>query len=103
MQEGKGGTVERWEVITEVGLRAKVNGWGLSAKYALYAAQERFREEGPDAFELDAPSLTGDPTWDQLSKTYVAELWIQVERTWLWVELEILPNRTVIFRRGRLE
>ena len=95
--------MERWEVITEVGLRAKVNRWGLQAKHALFAVQERFREEGPDAFELDAPSLTGDPSWDQLSKARMAELWIQVEHTWLWVELEILPNMTVIFRRGRLE
>lgn len=95
--------MERWEVITEVGLRSKVNGWGLQAKYALFAAQERFREEGPDAFELDAPYLTGDPSWDQLSKACLTDLWIQVEHTWLWVELEILPNMTVIFRRGRLE
>lgn len=81
----------------------RVAEWGIEARRALFAAQDRIREVGPDAFELHAPYMAGVPRWDQLSAKCVADLMIQVGSTWLWVELEILPGKTVIFRRGRLE
>jgi hypothetical protein len=93
----------RWTVITEIPLISEIRSRGRDAERRLFAVQELAREEGPDAFGLHAPYLAGVPSWDQLSAPCTPDLFIEVGGRMLWVELEILPGRTIIFRRGRLE
>jgi hypothetical protein len=93
----------RWSVITEIPLISEVRSRGREAERALFAEQELCREEGPDALGLDAPYLAGVPSWDQLRMPCAPDLFIELAGRMLWVELEILPERTIIFRRGRLE
>lgn len=95
--------VDRWNVITELPLLSEVRSRGKVAQNALFAIQEVFREDGPDAFGLHAPYLANSPTWDDLSMPCTPDLFIELGGRRVWIELEIRPGRTIVFRRGRLE
>lgn len=93
----------RWTVITEIGLVAEARKRGRQAQRELFAVQELFREEGPDAFHLDPAELAGAEDWERLETACRPDLFIEVGGRRLWIELEIRPGRTILFRRGRLD
>lgn len=91
-----------WKVITEVCLIKQVQGWGRSAQRKLFAIQELFAEEGPEAFELHAEAFTEGQSWDQLNEPCPLEFF--VHRAPLCAcRTGILPGRTIVFRRAKRE
>jgi hypothetical protein len=93
----------RWTVITEIQLIAEVRGRGLQEERELFAVQRLLRQEGPDALRLDSAHLAGAPSWEQIETDCRPDLFIDLGARRLWIELEIRPGRTIVFRRGRLE
>lgn len=93
----------RWTVITELPLLSHVRERGMQAELELRALQDRLRQAGPDAVGLDATFLTGAPAWEQIEATCRPDLFIESGGRRFWVELEIRPGCTIVFRRGRLE
>ncbi|HYD37458.1 MAG TPA: hypothetical protein VEA60_07585 [Allosphingosinicella sp.] len=92
-----------WTVITEIALVSEARARDGQAERELVAVQRLIREEGPGGFGLDAGDLAGAPSWDRVETACRPDLFIEVGGRRLWVELEIRPGRTIVFRRGRLE
>ena len=93
----------QWTVITEIRLIAEARARGLRAERQLLAVQRLLRQEGPDALRLDSAHLAGAPSWEQIEGACRPDLFIELGGRRLWVELEIRPGCTIVFRRGRLE
>lgn len=94
---------EPWQVIFEIPLINQADRYGRDARRQLFAIRERFREEGPAAFSLDPQELAGVRSWDELEQPCALDFWIRLRNSWWLIELGILPGRTIIFRRVRLE
>lgn len=92
-----------WTVITEIPLVSEVRARGRHAERELAAVQRLFREDGPDAFGLDAGQLAGAVSWDRIETNCRPDLFVEIGGRRLWVELEIRPGSTIVFRRGRFE
>lgn len=90
-----------WTVVTEVALMAQVETWHKGARRELFAVQDLFREEGPEAFSLHAEAFAEVESWDNLEDPCVLEFFVQMGRRHLHIELEIRPRRTIVFRRVR--
>jgi hypothetical protein len=90
-----------WAVVTEVTLIAQLESWHKDAKLELFAVQQLFREEGPDAFSLTAAAFTERTSWEELEEPCWLEFFVQIRGRFLRIELEIRPGRTVVFRRAR--
>lgn len=93
----------RWTVITELSLLAHVRVRGGQAELELRALQDQLRQEGPDALGLDSAFLSGAPAWERMESVCRPDLFVELGGRLLWIELEIRPGRTIVFRRGRLE
>ena len=95
--------MRRWTVITELPLLSEVRARGLQAERELIAVQRLCRQEGPDALWLDSAHLAEASSWEQIETACRPDLFIEIGGRRLWVELEIRPGCTIVFRRGRLE
>jgi hypothetical protein len=94
---------EPWQVIFEVPLIRQADQYGRDRRRQLYAIQARFQEEGPAAYSLDPLEWAGVASWEQLAEPCVLDFWVPVRNSWWLIELDILPGRTIVFRRVRLE
>jgi hypothetical protein len=90
-----------WTVVTEVALMAQLETWDKGARRELFAVQDLFREEGPEAFSLRAGAFADTESWDDLEDPCFLEFFVQMGRRYLYIELEIRPRRTIVFRRVR--
>jgi hypothetical protein len=90
-----------WTVVTEVALVAQLETWHKNARRELFAVQELFREEGPEAFDLYAGAFAEQESWDSIDAPCRLEFFIQMRRRYLCIALEIRSGRTIIFRRIR--
>ena len=90
-------------VITEIPLISEIRCRRRQAERELFAVQELFRKEGPNAFGLDATCLASTAAWEEIETMCRPDLFIEVGGRRWWIELEIRPGRTIVFRRGRLE
>lgn len=90
-----------WTVVTETLLIKQADEWSRDARHQLFAIQDRFREEGPDAFALDAAQLADAPSWDELDEPCTIDFFVELRKRLWRIELDILPGRTVVFRHGR--
>jgi hypothetical protein len=90
-----------WTVVTEVALMAQLETWHKNARRELFAVQDLFRQEGPEAFSLYPEAFAGSDDWDALEESCRLEFFVQMELRYLRIELEIRPGRTIIFRRVR--
>jgi len=90
-----------WTVVTEVALMALLETWHKEARRELFAVQDLFRREGPEAFSLHAQAFAGSQDWDELEESCRLEFFVQLGLRYLRIELEIRPGRTIIFRRVR--
>jgi hypothetical protein len=93
----------QWKVITETSLIQQLRAWGEDAQRELFAVQELFREEGPAVFELYANAFTDEPSWDRLREPCPLAFFVQIGKSYLDLELEILPGGTIVFRHARRE
>jgi hypothetical protein len=90
-----------WTVVTEVALLAQLETWHKGARRELFAVQELFREEGPEAFGLYAGTFADQESWDRLDVPCRLEFFVQMGPRYLRIALEICPGRTIIFRTIR--
>ena len=90
-----------WNVVMEIPLIAEVENWDRAEQRELFAIQELFREEGPEAFELYAEAFSDSASWDALAAPCPLEFVVQIGKRWIDLRLDILPGRAVLFRQAR--
>jgi hypothetical protein len=93
--------VDQWTVVTEVSLIRQMEAEGRATRLELFAVQDLFREAGPEAFGLFAADFTGSQSWKTLAEPCSLAFFVQVRGRFLDIELEILPRRTIVFRKAR--
>jgi hypothetical protein len=93
--------VDQWTIVTEVALIRQIELQNRAIRIELFAIQELFQETGPDAFALSAETFAEARSWESLEKPCSVEFFVQIRGHYYYLELEILPGRTIIFRRAR--
>lgn len=90
-----------WIVRMEVPLIAEVENWDRDAQRELFAVQELFRADGPEAFGLYADTFSQARSWDDLADDCSLEFFVQIRGRFLLLDMEILPGREIVLARAR--